>query len=172
MHAANPRLRMWQIAVVRGLVEAGRLDDARVHFEDLVGLDGVRLRDNQMFLPGTCTLAEVAVAMDDPARAAVVQRALAPYADRIATSGLAGISIGPVSHYVGWPPRRPATSRRPSAAAIGDRPQRGVRHPPARGPGPPRAGRVLTRRGETAAAAFEDEAARRIAASIGLVLPA
>ena len=31
MYAANPRLRMWQIAVVRGLVDVGRLDDARVH---------------------------------------------------------------------------------------------------------------------------------------------
>ena len=54
MLAANPRLRMWQIAVVRALVETDRLDDARRHFEDLVGLDGVHLRDNQMFLPATC----------------------------------------------------------------------------------------------------------------------
>ena len=45
MYAANPRLRMWQIGVVRGLVAAGRLDDARVHYEDLVGADGVALRD-------------------------------------------------------------------------------------------------------------------------------
>ena len=101
MHAANPRLRMWQIAVVRGLVEAGRLDDARVHFEDLVALDGVHMRDNQMFLPGTCTLAEVAAPIDDPARAAVVQRALAPYATASPPAGSAGISIGPVSGYVG-----------------------------------------------------------------------
>ncbi len=39
--------------------------------------------------------------IDDPARAAVIQHALEPYADRIATSGLAGISIGPVSGYAG-----------------------------------------------------------------------
>src|SRR6185436_6445183 len=80
MYAANPRLRMWQIGVVRGLVAAGRLDDARVHYEDLVGTDGVALRDNQMYLPGTCTLAEVAVAIDDPERAAIVRRSLEPYA--------------------------------------------------------------------------------------------
>ena len=30
-----------------------------------------------------------------------MRRSLEPYADRIAASGLAGISIGPVSHYVG-----------------------------------------------------------------------
>ena len=52
MFAANPRLRMWQIAVVRSLVAAGRLDDARVHYADLVVADGVQLRDNQMYLPG------------------------------------------------------------------------------------------------------------------------
>ncbi len=138
-HAADPRLRMWQIAVVRSLVAAGRLDDARVHYEDLVRLDGVQMRDNQMFLPATCTLAEVAVAIDDPERAAVVRRSLEPYAARIATSGLAGISIGPVSHYVGLAAE---ADRRPRGGGgvptLGHRPQPAGRHPPPRGAGPSR----------------------------------
>ena len=74
MLAANPRLRMWQIALVRALVADGRLDDARVLFEDLVGLDGVHMRDNQMFIPASCTLAEVALALGDRQRAAVLRR--------------------------------------------------------------------------------------------------
>jgi hypothetical protein len=86
---------------VRALVADGSLADARVLFEDLVGLDEVHMRDNQMFIPTACTLAEVAVALGDRERALVLRRALEPYAARIAVSGLAGISIGPVSGYVG-----------------------------------------------------------------------
>jgi DNA-binding SARP family transcriptional activator len=170
-YAANPRLRMWQIAVVRGLVSAGRLDDARPHYEDLVGRDGVALRDNQMYLPGTCTLAEVAVAIDDPERAAVVRRALEPYAERIATSGLAGISIGPVSHYVGLAAE--ASGDLPAAAAYqraaiernqrdGTRPHEARAHHAL--------GRVLRAMGDDERAADEAAAAAAIAAEIGLVL--
>ena len=171
MYAANPRLRMWQIAVVRSLVAAGRLDDARVHYEDLVGPDGVQLRDNQMFLPGTCTLAEVAVVIDDPERAAIVRRSLEPYAARIATSGLAGISIGPVSHYVGLAAE--ATGDLAAAAAFqrsaiarnqldGTRPHEARAH---------RAlGRVLRAHGDPEGAAAEEATATAMAAAIGLVL--
>ena len=141
MLAANPRLRMWQIAVVRALVAAGRLDDARVHYADLVSLDGVQLRDNQMYLPGACILTEVAIAIDDPARAAVLRAALEPYADRIATSGLAGISVGPVAHYVGLAAEAAGDRR----AAIrfqrgGGRPSLPGRRPAVRGSRPPRLG--------------------------------
>ena len=101
MLAAHPRLRMWQVAVVRALVETDRREEARAHFEDLVTPEGVRARDNQMYIPHVCALAEVSLALGDQRRAAVIQRALEPYADRIATSGLAGISIGPVSNFAG-----------------------------------------------------------------------
>jgi hypothetical protein len=171
MYAANPRLRMWQIAVVRGLVAADRHDDARVHFEDLVGRDGVHLRDNQMFLPATCTLAEVALALGDAARGAVVLAALERYAGRIATSGLAGIAIGPVSHYVGLAAEatgdRAAASRYQRlaiahAARDDARPYEArARHALAR---------VLAADGETDAAAREAGLAAAIAAEIGLVL--
>ena len=102
MLQANPRLRMWQIARLGALVDAGRLDDARTTFEELVGQDGVRMRGQpDVPHPGACTLAEAAAALGDTVRAGVLRQALEPYADRIAVSGLAGISIGPVSRYVG-----------------------------------------------------------------------
>ena len=101
MVAANPRLRMWQVALVRGLIDADRLDDARRLLGELVGPDGVALRDNQMFLPQACTLVEVAEALDDAERCAVLQATLEPYAGRVAVSGLAGISVGPVNGYIG-----------------------------------------------------------------------
>ena len=172
MLAANPRLRMWQLAVVRALVETDRLDEARAHFEDLVGPDRVRMRDNQMFLPSTATLAEVACVLDDPRRAAVIQRALEPYTDRIATSGLAGISIGPVSGYAGI-----------AALAAGDldAAERHLTDAIARNvadgtkPYEARARLALARvhraRGDDAAGSAEEATARAIAADIGLVLP-
>jgi hypothetical protein len=173
MLAANPRLRMWQIAVVRALVETDRHDDARKHFEDLVGLDGVHMRDNQMFLPATAALAEVARVLDDADRAAVIQRALEPYADRIATSGLAGISVGPVSGYAGLAAlvagdldaaERLLTDAIARNVADGTRPHEA------------RARLTLARvhraRGDTERAAAEEASARRTATEIGLVLPA
>jgi hypothetical protein len=171
MYAANPRLRMWQIAVIRGLVAAGRLDEARTHYEDLVAVDGVQMRDNQMFLPATCTLAEVAVVIDDRTRAEVIRQSLEPYADRIATSGLAGISIGPVSHYVGLAAEAAgdlAAAARFQRTAIarniadGTRPHEArARHALAR---------VLRAQDDADAAAVEEQAATTIAAAVGLVL--
>jgi tetratricopeptide (TPR) repeat protein len=171
MYAANPRLRMWQIAVVRGQVAAGRLDDARVHFEDLVALDGVHMRDNQMFLPATCTLTEVAAALGDPVRAGVLRAALEPYAGRIATSGLAGISIGPVSHYVGLAAEAAGDLE---AAALFQRMAIAANVRDGTQPHEARAhyalGRVLTAQGDAAAGANEAGLAASIAADVGLVL--
>ncbi len=171
MYAANPRLRMWQIAVVRALVAVGRLDDARVHYEDLVGPDGVHMRDNQMFLPATCTLAEVAVAVGDRARAAVVRTALEPFADRIATSGLAGISIGPVSGYVGMAAEAAGeleAAERFQRAAIARNVHDGTRPHEARARY--NLARVLAARGDAGDAASEAARAASIAGELGMVL--
>ena len=96
MMAANPRMRLWQIAHLGALVDAGRLDEVRPILEDIIGEDGVRLPDNQMFLISTCALVAAAAALGDRERALVLRRALEPYAERFAVSGLGGISIGPV----------------------------------------------------------------------------
>jgi DNA-binding SARP family transcriptional activator len=171
MYAANRRLRMWQIAVVRGLVAAGRLDDARAHFEDLVGLDGVHLRDNQMYLPATCTLTEVAVALGDARRAAVLRSALEPYAGRIAASGLAGIAIGPVSHYAGLAAEAAgdlAGAARFQRMAIADNLRDGTRPYEARAR--QALARVLAADGDPEGAATEAALAAEIAAEVGLVL--
>jgi DNA-binding SARP family transcriptional activator len=171
--AATPRLRMWQVAVVRALAETDRVDETRKHFEDLVGLDGVRMRDNQMFLPATANLAEVVAIIGDPARATVIQRALEPYADRIATSGLAGISIGPVGGYAGMAALAAGdldAAERLLTDAIARNVADGTRPHEARAR--LALARVHRERGDTAAAATEEAAAREIATAIGLVLPA
>jgi tetratricopeptide (TPR) repeat protein len=174
MLAANPRLRMWQIALVRALVADGRLDDARVLFEDLVGLDGVHMRDNQMFIPTACTLAEVAIVLGDRERAVVLRRALEPYAARIAVSGLAGISIGPVSGYVGLVARVAGDLDGAAShlrAAVDETVRFGMRAHEARARAA-LAGVLADRDGpgDQAASMAESAAAHEIADAIGLVL--
>ncbi|MGI9030596.1 MAG: BTAD domain-containing putative transcriptional regulator [Ilumatobacteraceae bacterium] len=174
MIASNPRLRMWQVALVRSLIEVGRRDDAVALLAELVGADGVALRDNQMFLLHTSVLTEAAEALGDEERCAVLQEALEPYAGRVAVSGLAGMTIGPVSAYVGL-------------AALGARDleaaerylRQGIAENVAHGTRPHEArarrdlARLLRRRGDAGdddEAVKQDAEARRIDDDIGLVL--
>lgn len=174
MVASNPRLRMWQVALVRSLVEVDRHDDAAALLAELVGTDGVALRDNQMFLLQTCVLTEVAEALGDTGRCAVLQEALEPYAGRVAVSGLAGMTIGPISGYIGL-----------AALGAGDLDgaerylRQGVAENVAHGTRPHEArarrdlARLLRRRaatGDDEEAVKLDAEARRIADDIGLVL--
>jgi hypothetical protein len=101
MAAAHPRLRMWRIAILGALLEAGRNEDARRIFESFVSTTSVRLLDDQIYLPAACALAEASARLDDATRAGVLHRALEPYAGRLGVSGLGGISMGPVSLYAG-----------------------------------------------------------------------
>ena len=101
MLAGKVRLRMWQVAQVGALVATGRFDEARAVFAELVDSDRVHLRDNQMFLPAVCSLAETTAPLGDLRRARVLREALEPYADRLAMSGLGGIAIGPVGYFAG-----------------------------------------------------------------------
>ena len=142
MLAANPRLRMWQIAVVRALVETDRIADARAHFEDIVGLDGVHMRDNQMFLPTTATLAEVAprrrrsnAGGRHPARPRAVRR---PHRHERTRRHLdrTGQRLRRDRRA-----RRRRSRRRRTAPHRRHRPQRRRRYEAPRGPGPPGARR-------------------------------
>jgi tetratricopeptide (TPR) repeat protein len=99
--AANPQLKIWTVALLGALAAAGRLDDARKPFAAMVTPDGIDLPDDSLFFTGACFLVEVARALGDAERAAILYRALAPYAGRVAITGLGGVGIGPVRRYVG-----------------------------------------------------------------------
>jgi hypothetical protein len=172
MVAAHPRLRMWQIALVAAYAFSDRLDDARKIFEDIVHLDGVQLRDNQMFLPSTCTLAEVAWVLGDAERAAVLRDVLEPCAGRLAVSGIGGIAIGPVSRYAGLCAHvagDQAAAERLLREGIDQAARWGMRPHEARGRHD--LARVLSALGRTSEAATQEGQAHAIASEIGLVLP-
>ena len=70
-------------------------------FDELVTPDGVELPDDSLYFTGVCFLTEAARALGHRDGAAVLLRALEPYADRVAITGLGGVGIGPVGRYVG-----------------------------------------------------------------------
>lgn len=93
-------LPIWQVAHAACSVAAGRFDDAQATLARHV--DGrLDLEDNSLWLTTACLLVEVARALGDVERSAVLHRELSPYAGRIVVSGLGRVSIGPVSRYAG-----------------------------------------------------------------------
>jgi DNA-binding SARP family transcriptional activator len=173
MAKLHPRLRMWKVAMLGALIDAGRRDDARQILASFVDAHVLKLRDNQIFLPAACALAQAAADLDDSERAGVLHRALEPYAERLAVSGLGGISVGPVSRYAGIAAHTAGdldAAERLLTAAVDDTVRYGMRAYEARA----RAdlGRVLAARPETSAQG-EDQLRRagELAAELDLVLP-
>ena len=132
------------------------------------------LRDNQMFLPQACTLVEVAEALDDAERCAVLQATLEPFAGRVAVSGLAGISVGPVSGYIGLAALGAgdlAAAERHLRQAIDENVAHGTLPHEARARRDlARVLEALGREGDADEAAMRRAEARRIADDIGLVI--
>jgi DNA-binding SARP family transcriptional activator len=175
MAMAHPRLRMWRIAILGALLDAGRIDEARRIFESLVTTNSVRLLDDQIYLPAACALAEASAGLDDATRAGVLHHALDPYADRLGVSGLGGISMGPVSLYAGIAARVSGDSEaaiRLLDRAVTDSSRYGMRAYEARARNELAA--ALTARGtadDQSWATTERRRAGELAATIGLVLP-
>ena len=173
MAKLHPRLRMWKVAMLGALIDAGRHDEARQILASFVDTQVLKLRDNQIFLPAACALAQAAADLDDPERADVLHRALEPYAERLAVSGLGGISVGPVSRYAGIAAHTAGdldAAERLLTAAVDDTVRYGMRAYEARA----RAdlGRVLAARdGTRAQGEAELRRAGDLAAELDLVLP-
>jgi tetratricopeptide (TPR) repeat protein len=176
MAVAHPRLRMWRVAILGALLDAGRRDEAQRVFESFVTPTTVRLLDDQIYLPAACALAEASAGLDDPTRAGVLYRALEPYAGRLGVSGLGGISMGPVSLYAGMAAR--ATGDLEAAVRLLDdavtaSARHGMRAYEARARN--ELATALTARGtadDPIRASTERQLAVEIARAIGLVLPA
>ncbi len=176
MAAAHPRLRMWRVAILGALLDAGRGDEARRIFDSFVTGTSVRLLDDQIYLPAACALAEASAGLDDSARAGVLYRALEPYAGRLGVSGLGGISMGPVSLYAGMAARASGDLEAASRLldnAVAASARHGMRAYEARARNELAA--ALTARGtadDLTRSTAERQLAVEIAGAIGLVLPA
>jgi DNA-binding SARP family transcriptional activator/tetratricopeptide (TPR) repeat protein len=174
MAAAHPRLRMWRIAMLGALLDGGRYDEGRRIFESFVGTRSLRLLPNQIFLPAACALAQASAQLGDPTRAVVLHQILERYADRLAVSGIGGISVGSVSRYAGLAAHAGGdldAAERLLTAAVAVSGRHGMRAHEARARHDLAA--VLAGRGraeDQARAAAERHTARALAEELGLVL--
>ena len=172
--ATHPRLQMWKVAMLSALLDAGRSEEARQIFEGFVGTRSLRVLGNQIFLPAACALAQASVQLGDAPRAAVLHHALEPYAERLAVSGIVGISVGPVSRYAGLAAHAGGdldAGERLLTAAIAQSVRHGMRAHEARARGD--LATLLGERGrpeDQARAAAERRVARELADELGLVL--
>lgn len=98
---ATTDLPIWRVGLAASLFEAGREDESRAVYDGLVGPGGVDLPFDALWSTAACLLVEIARAHLDPVGASVLRQALEPYVGRIATTGLGGACLGPISRYVG-----------------------------------------------------------------------
>jgi len=82
------------------LVDAGRRDEARTHFEHLASRGFGSLPRDRSFLACAAALTIVAIALEDRERAAELEAILSPYAS-FNTPDVLASSLGSVAHYLG-----------------------------------------------------------------------
>jgi tetratricopeptide (TPR) repeat protein len=91
----------WRAGLAYIYGQLGRLDDARREFGVLAADDFATLPRDGQWLPSIALLADVAAALDDRRRAAVLYDLLRPYADRIVVVGFGLASSGSASRHLG-----------------------------------------------------------------------
>jgi hypothetical protein len=94
-------LPIWRIGLGACLAAAGRTSEAREILEETVTDEGVRHNPDSVWLAVCALLVEMARAVRDPDRAAILLRELRPYEGRIILTGLGRASLGPVDRYMG-----------------------------------------------------------------------
>jgi tetratricopeptide (TPR) repeat protein len=88
---------VWRCGLASSFASLGRLEDARREFERLAVNDFEDLPYDHNWLSCHGYLAYVCEVLGDRQRAAIVQRALRPYADRMIVLGHASAYAGPVA---------------------------------------------------------------------------
>ena len=96
----NPRRPAWRAALATLLVETGRLDEAQIEFDRLVGDGSGEVPRDGDWIVATVLLADIAAALNDGARAAVLHELLLPFADRTVVIGLGTVCLGSVARYL------------------------------------------------------------------------
>ena len=96
-----PHLAIWGAGRALCLIASGRPEEARPVLEAFVSEAGVKHNPDSLWLALTSLLVEVARAVDDRDRAAILLRELLPYRGRMVMTGLGRASLGPADRFVG-----------------------------------------------------------------------
>lgn len=99
--ARPPQFPIWRVARGLCLVASGRPDEARPVLEEMVGEDGIAHNPDSLWLAVAALLVEIARAVGDSERAAILLRELLPFRRRMIMTGLGRASLGPVDRVMG-----------------------------------------------------------------------
>ena len=99
--ATNPDRGAWRAGLALMLHEAGRTEEARAEFDQLMRDDFARIPRDGDWMVVTALAADLAHVLDDPGRAALLYDLLAPFADTIVVIGLGAVCLGAASRYLG-----------------------------------------------------------------------
>ena len=83
------------------LVASGEPEQARPILEEMVSDAGIKHNPDSLWLALAGLLVEIARAVDDRPRAAILLRELMPYRGRIVMTGLGRASLGPADRFIG-----------------------------------------------------------------------
>ncbi|HEX3976674.1 MAG TPA: AAA family ATPase [Solirubrobacteraceae bacterium] len=99
--STNPDRAAWRAGLALMLHETGRTEEARAEF-DLLARDGFsRIPRDGDWMVVTALAADLAHALDDAERAAILYALLAPFADTNVVIGLGAVCLGSTSRYLG-----------------------------------------------------------------------
>lgn len=112
--ASNPVRPAWRAALATTLSEGDNLDGARAEFETLAAHDFRDVPQDGDWITTITLLCDLAVALDDAGRAALLYDALSPYAGVNGVAGIAVLCFGSAARFLG---KLAATLGRASDAA-------------------------------------------------------
>jgi predicted ATPase len=99
--AQFPALTSWRAALALLLSEVQRVREATELLNAFITSGQLKVPEDAFFLASTSLLAAASGLLDDADRSEVLYRALLPYRERHVVVGLAGVWLGPVTHYLG-----------------------------------------------------------------------
>jgi tetratricopeptide (TPR) repeat protein len=98
---ANPGRPAWRAALAMLLHHGGQLEEAEDQFDLMAAHDFADIPRDGDWMTAVTLISDVAVALGDAGRAALLYELLLPYAEQNVVIGLAAVCLGSVSRYLG-----------------------------------------------------------------------